>query len=157
MVRVRGFSLVEVLLALFVMTVALLGTAAALHFSMGGVLHGSLVTEASSNARALLEVMLAENRAFSTSALPDSGSGLNDGPGVTRALNAPPFQLNDYQFSSSSRYQRHIEVQNYSRASDSGAARAWKDDVRQISVSILWTESSHPRSLSLRGLSRRPR
>lgn len=144
-------------MAVSILAVALLGTAAALHYGMQAVLHGSLMTEASTNARALLEVMLAENRAFSTTALPDSSCGFNDAPGVNRNLNAPPFHLADYRFEASSRYQRHIEIHNFTLSSDGAAARAWKDDVRQISVTVLWTESSRTRSLTLRSLCRRPR
>lgn len=157
MQRTDGFSLAEVLVALAVLSVSLLGTAAALHFGMQAVVHGSLISEASTNARALLEVMAAEGRAFSTAGLPDSSSGFNDGPGVTRALNAAPFDSPDYKFSASSRYQRHIEVQASVVASDGAAARAWKDDVRMISVTVLWSESGHSRSLLLRSFCRRPR
>jgi len=152
-----GFTLAEVLVAVAILSVSLLGTAAALHFGMQAVLHGSLISEASSNARALLEVMLAENRAFSTVSLPDSSSGFNDGPGVTRALNAAPFDSTDYQFAASPRYQRHIEVQSIALLTDGAAARAWKDDVRMISVTVLWTESGRPRSVQLRSFCRRPR
>ena len=155
--KCAGYSLAEVLVAVSILAVALLGTAAALHYGMQAVLHGSLMTEASTNARTLLEVMLAENRAFSSASLPTSSSGLNDTPGTTRALNAAPFNLADYHLASGSRYLRHIEVQDYAQPSDSAAAHAWKDDVRQISVSIFWTESGHDRSLTLRSFSRRPR
>ncbi|MBT9584037.1 hypothetical protein IV102_11920 [bacterium] len=144
-------------MAVSILAVALLGTAAALHYGMQAVLHGSLMTEASTNARAMLEVMLAENRAFSTAALPDSSSGYNDAPGVNRNLNAPPFNLADYRFAASSRYQRHIETHNYTLSSDGVAAQAWKDDVRQVSVTVLWSESSRNRSLTLRSFCRRPR
>ncbi len=155
--KMVGFSLAEVLVALAVLSVSLLGTAAALHFGMQAVLHGSLMSEASSNARALLEVMVAENRAFSSLGLPGTSSGFNDAPGVTRALNAPPFDSPDYQFSAGSRYQRHIEVQASTVASDGVTARAWKDDVRMVSVTVLWTESGHSRSLLVRTFCRRPR
>ena len=157
MQRTDGFSLAEVLVALAILSVSLLGTAAALHFGMQAVVHGSLISEASTNARALLEVMAAENRAFSTAALPNSSSGFNDGPGVTRPLNAAPFDSPDHQFSASSRYQRHIEVQASTLVSDGAAARLWKDDVRMISVTVFWTESGHSRSLSVRSFCRRPR
>lgn len=153
----KGYSLAEVLVAVFVLSVSLLGTAAALHYGMQAVLHGSLMTEASANARALLEIMQAENRPFSSTALPDSSSGFNDAPGVNRALNAPPFNLPDYKLEPASRYQRHIEVQSYSQPSDSAAAQAWKVDVRQVTVTVFWYESGRSRSLALRSFCRRPR
>ena len=153
----KSYSLAEVLVAVFVLSVSLLGTAAALHYGMQAVLHGSLMTEASANARALLEIMQAENRPFSSTDLPVSESGFNDAPGVNRDLDAPPFNLPDYKLEPASRYKRHIEVQSYSQASDSAAAQAWKVDVRQVTVTVFWYESGRSRSLTLRSFCRRPR
>ena len=154
---IAGYSLAEVLVALSILAVALLGTAAALHYGMQAALHGSLMTEASTNARALLEVMIAENRPFASSNLPDSSSGYNDAAGVTRPLNAAPFNLADYHLEAASRYQRHIEVCHYTASGDSAAARAWKDDVRQVSVTVSWSESGRARSVRLTSFCRRPR
>jgi len=153
----RGYSFAELLIAFFVLAVALLGTVAALHYSVQGANHGTVYTEASANARAILEVMLSENRAFSTATLPPGNSGFNDAPGVTRPLNEAPFALTEYRFSSNSRFRRRIEVQEYAQAGDSAAAKAWKSDVRQVTVTIFWTENTRQRSLSLVSLSRRPR
>lgn len=152
-----GYSFAELLIAFFVLAVALLGTVAALHYSVQGANHGTIYTEASANARAILEVMLSENRAFSTASLPPSNSGFNDAAGVTRPLNEAPFALNEYRFSSSSRFRRRIEIREYTQVSDNAAARAWKNDLRQVTVTLFWTESNRQRSLSLVSLSRKPR
>lgn len=152
-----AYSFAELLIAFFVLAVALLGTVAALHYSVQGARHGTIYTEASANARAILEVMLSENRAFSTVTLPPSNSGFNDAPGVTRPLNEAPFSLTEYRFSNSSRFRRRIQVQEYVQVSDSAAARAWKSDLRQVTVTISWTDNTRARSISLASLSRRPR
>jgi Tfp pilus assembly protein PilV len=146
----------EILVSVSVLTVALLGTAASLHFGMQASMHGSYYTEASANCRQLLEVMLAENRAFATAGLPDSTSGYNDGPGVTRPLNDPPFNLSSYSLTNTTRYQRNISVIAYSQPADSSTVRLWKDGVRQITVTISWPESGHTRTVSLSSLARRP-
>ena len=153
----RGLTMGEILVAIFLLSVALLGTAASLHYGTQAAMHGSYYTDASSNARMLLELMLAENRPFATASLPDSSSGYNDLAGVVRPLDDPPFNLADYRLQGAPRFRRHIEVRNYSQASDSAAMRAWKDDVRQVTVSISWTEGGRDRSLSLSSFARRPR
>ena len=153
----RGFSLIELVSAVGVLAVALLGTASALHFGFQASKYGASFTQASGFARTLLEAMINENRAFSSTALPSSTSGLNDAPGVTRPLDEAPFQLLDYRLRGNPSFRRHIEVTNYSQASDPAAVRAWKDDLRQISVTIFWFEKGRQASLTLTGLARRSR
>ena len=115
------------------------------------------MSEASNHGRVIMEVMLAENRAFASSGLPDTSSGVNDGPGVSRELNAPPFQASAYGLASKARFRRHIEVRNYSQVTDSASVRLWKDEVRQVSVTILWHEGGRQHSLEVISMSRRPR
>lgn len=146
----------EILVSVSVLTIALLGTAASLHFGMQASMHGSYYTEASANCRQLLEIMLAENRAFATTGLPDSSSGYNDGPGVTRPLNDPPFNQSTYSLTSTTRYQRNITVTAYSQSTDSSAIRLWKDSVRQVTVTVSWPESGRTRTVSLSSLVRSP-
>lgn len=152
----RGYSFAELLIAFFILAVALLGTTAALHFGMTTSRHAALMTEASGHARALMQMMLSENRAFSSSALPASTTGYNDLAGVTRPLNDPPFGMTDYKLPAGSQYRRRIEVRNYKALADTSAA-AWKDDVRQVSVTVSWSERGRPHAITLVSFSRRPR
>lgn len=152
-----GYSLIEILMAVFVLAVALLGTVAALHYSVRGSLHGSLYTEASSHARAIMEVMLSENRAFLSASLPAATSGINDAAGVTRPLNEAPFAQTEYRFPNLSRFRRSIWVQEVRSLNDSVAARAWRSDLRQITVTVYWNEASRQRSVQLVSFSRRHR
>lgn len=153
----RAYSLLELVTAVAVLAVVLLGSAAALHYGMQASHHGGLTTEAGNHARTLMEIMLAENRAFATAGLPDSSSGINDAAGVTRELNAPPFQASSYQLVSQQRFTRHIEVRNYALAGDAAAVKLWKDEVRQVAVSVHWNEGGRPHSLTLVSMCRRPR
>lgn len=152
-----GFALAEVLVALFVLSVALLGSTAALHYGLRSAGHGALVSEANTQARMLLELMLSENRAFASPGLPVSTSGTNDLPGVTRPLNDPPFGLTAYRLDDSSRFRRHIEVRNYRAPSETDSSLAWKDDVREVRVEVSWQEGTRLESVSLFSFSRRPR
>lgn len=156
MVR-RGLSLIELVCAVGVLAVALLGTASALHFGFQASKHGALYTQASGFARTLMEAMLNENRAFSSTALPSSSSGLNDAAGVTRPLDEAPFHLASYKLRGYPTYRRHIEVTNFSLSSDPAAVRTWKDDLRQVSVTVSWTEKGRTASVTLTGIARRPR
>lgn len=152
----RGYSFAELLVSFFILSVALLGTTAALHYGMTASRHGGLYTEGSNHARSLMQIMLSENRAFSSSALPLTTSGYNDATGVTRPLNDPPFGLADYRLGGVARFRRHIEVREYRRSSDPAAA-AWKSDVRQVSVTVSWDESGRRHQLTLVSFNRRPR
>ena len=152
-----GLSLIEICFSVGLLSVALLATLATMHFGMASGEHGSNVSDASGHARQLLEIMLQENRAFSSAALPTAASGFNDAAGVTRPLNDVPFNSATYLLPGNTRFSRHIEVLPCRQAAEGAGGFAWKDDLREVSVTVSWFENGHPRNVNLRSYCKRPR
>lgn len=152
-----GLSLIEICFSVGLLSIALLATLATMHFGMASGEHGSNVSDATGQAKQLLEIMLQENRAFSSVALPSSASGFNDAAGVTRPLNDVPFNSATYLLPSNTRFSRHIEVLDCRQAGEVGGSYAWKDDLREVAVTISWFENGHQRSVNLRSYCKRPR
>ncbi|CAN0492948.1 unnamed protein product, partial [Phaeothamnion confervicola] len=77
----RGMSLSEMIIAVFILTVALLGLASVMHFGMTSNQHATNMTTALSYARQLVESIRGGNLPFqlgTATTLPPSSSGIND-------------------------------------------------------------------------------
>lgn len=152
----RAFTILEIAFSLGILSVVLMGTLASVHFGMKSQQHGRYLGEAGSYASRLLEMMVEENRAFSTVSLPVSSSGYQDAPTARQELNSPPFDSSAYGLPAGTPYRRNISVICCRASAESGTQYGWKDDLRQVTVTVYWTEgkgaSGRPaeRSVSLR-------
>lgn len=86
----RGFSLVEVLTAMFVIVVGLSGVTATLWWGTRQTDNGKVITEASNIARICMETLIIQGRFTSAPA------NVNDAPSVRNPVSAPPLSLNDF-------------------------------------------------------------
>ena len=145
----------EVVISIVILAVALLGLTAAIIFHFTAGMHGSNYTEASTYARQMLEYALTNRLAFSSTLPLPATTGLNDGLGQSQPLNAAPFA--SLNLPTDDRFRRHIETRGSRTPSQLGASYNWKDDVRQISVTVQWRENGHPRALTLASMQRRLR
>lgn len=136
----RGFTILEIAFSMGILSVVLLGTLASVHFGMKSQQYGKSLGEAGSHASRLLEIMVEENRAFSSVSLPATGSGFQDAPATRQELNAPPFNGTAYGIPAGTEYKRNISVMACRGSSESGTQYGWKDDLRQVTVSVYWTE-----------------
>ena len=97
--QLRGFSLIELLIAMGVIAVGLLGVAASLTFGSRQSGHGEKMLIATNQARIILEAIggrsLLSNPPLAAGNLPPAASGINDGANDRRALTAPPFDNPD--------------------------------------------------------------
>jgi Tfp pilus assembly protein PilV len=154
----HGFTLSEVLLSVFMLTVTLLGLAGAISFGASSAQHGTYVSQATTYAREILEYLTENNIPFTASALLPvaSSTGINDAVGVTEALAAPPLDVSGISFPKASMFARHINTISSISTSDPVSTTGYKLDVRQISVTISWDENSKPRSVTLTTFQRRP-
>ena len=153
---VRGFTISEVVVSIFLLSVALLAVAASITFGMNAADHARSITEANTYARVILEYVTANNLAWSTTVtLPTASSGVNDPAGVNQALGAPPLTTGGISFPADTPYRRHIEITGSNCTTDSGDV-SWKLDVRQIAVFISWSEQGLPRTIVLKTFQRRP-
>ncbi|MFN8609775.1 MAG: type II secretion system protein [Vulcanimicrobiota bacterium] len=146
----RGFTILEITFSVGILSIVILGTLASVHFGMRSQQHGRNLAEAGSYAARLLEVMVEENRAFASVSLPTSTSGFQDAADVRQALDASPFNSSSYGLPSGSRFKRNISVIACRAVSESGTQYGWKDDLRQVTVTIYWWENQRERSVSLR-------
>lgn len=93
--QLRGFSLIELLIAMGVIAVGLLGVAASLTFGSRQSGHGEKMLIATNQARILIESLdgqnLVSNPPLAGNNLPPATSGVNDGLGDRRPLTAAPF------------------------------------------------------------------
>jgi prepilin-type N-terminal cleavage/methylation domain-containing protein len=145
-VRPAGFSLVEVLFAIGVVAVGLLGLASVFITGMRANAFGKHTAEATNHARQVLEIIRSRGLAFKTGTLPpNQASGFNDGTNKV-ALNAtPPLQM--AMLAADTRFQRSIQTTRASTDPDS-----YLYHYLNITVTIHWEERGTPRSVSVSGL-----
>lgn len=146
----RGFTILEIAFSVGILSVVLLGTLASVHFGMKSQQHGRNMGEAGSYASRLLEIMVEENRAFATVSLPVASSGYQDAAATRQDLNAAPFSGASYGLPTDTRFKRNISVISCRGASELGTQYGWKDDLRQVTVSVYWWENKSERSVTLR-------
>lgn len=87
--RQRGFSLIEVLTAMFVIVVGLSGVTATLWWGSQQSDGGKVIAEASNLGRVCMETLIVRG-SFIT------GADVNDGANVRKNLSAPPLALTDF-------------------------------------------------------------
>lgn len=163
--RRSGFSLVEVVFSIAVLSVVLLGSIASVHYGYQSQIHGKVESDGAAYASRLMELMLEQNLAFTYAALPPASSGFNDVASDRRNLNDAPFSSTFYNLGepNAARFRRNITVNSTRSSSESGSTYGWKDDLRQVTVTVYWTEgkslSGAPveRSVTLKCFSKLPR
>ncbi|CAN0276981.1 unnamed protein product, partial [Phaeothamnion confervicola] len=137
-------SLSEVVLSIFILSLALLGLVGAMHFGMTANQHASNITTALSYARQFIEYIRGGNLPFqlgTSSTLPPSSSGINDVANTFVDLNTPIGASTnglpvDPQFS------RNIQCAfvNVTGENTVAPAYAWKANLREVIVTIRWSD-----------------
>lgn len=139
-----GLSLVEVLIAVFVTSVGILGTASSLYYGIRSEKQSERRTLAVYQAREMLNLIRSRNIPFAN---PDNlriGSPVNDGnflddsddDGPRQPFEAPPFG-NDFSNEKNFNFERRIEMM---RLSDD--PNDFRFNIAAIKVSVYWTEQS---------------
>ena len=160
--RNRGLSLVELLIAIFVVAVGVLGTVSALWYGVRSEQYSERRSNAVSQARELINAMKAQNYPFQGSDVVNGvpweqvGSHLNDGDidnegdddGPRRPFNQYPFEnlypTNEFNFD------RRVELKFLSNNPNS-----YQNDIAVLKVSLFWNEGRHDKEVTLWGYSRR--
>lgn len=154
--RRAGVTLVEVLVAIFVVSVGMLGTLSALWYGIRSERYSERRTTGVFLCREVLNLVRSRNLPFATSTFPNVASGINDGNydddgddnGTKRALNAPPF-AND--FSGSENFRRRIEMKRLSTNANSHLSR-----LAAIKVTVFWNEGGSEKRVTLWAFHKRP-
>lgn len=150
--RMRGLSMVELLIAIFVVSVGVLGTVSALWYGIRSERYSDRRSNAVYQAREMLNQIRAKNYPFIAGALTQLNDGdydsAADDNGPRKAFNAPPFEnfypTNPYNF------ERRVEIKMMSNNANSHLS-----DLAAIKVTLWWTEGASEKSLTLYGMHRR--
>ena len=151
----RGFTLAELLVAIFVVAVGILGTISALWYGIRSEKYADRRANAVFQARELLNNIRSNSYAFDATYLA-ANSDLNDGDydndsddaSVKREYNHPPFAnlypTNPYNF------KRHVEMKLLS-----GNPNDHLNDLSAIKVTMFWNEGGAEKKITLRGFDAR--
>lgn len=146
----RGFSLIEVLIAVGVISVALLGVLSVFAFGVRAQHTGGRTTEAINYCRELMEVIRLQNLAFqswgTTGALPGSGSGVNDADDTVRRPIEEPFSGNQ-PVPPNTNFTRNIRIKKL-------ATSGYQSNVVIISVKVFWADRGKEREVQLQAFAR---
>ena len=152
-----GFSLIEVLVAMFVIVVGILGVMSALYWGMSHSDSGKQMTEASTLARTLAETIRLRGvkRPFPTD--------FTDAASVRKPLNAPPFSNLENEVylnvikgqngaggaantqTALTRYQRNVSLTEMAAA----GSPSHLGGLARLSVKIYWREKSLERRVNV--------
>jgi prepilin-type N-terminal cleavage/methylation domain-containing protein len=153
--RPNGFSLAEVLVALFVIVVGIAGITSTIWWATKRSDSGKVVTEASNHARSIYETILSKELI--------GKAGLADASDTARtAMRAVPFDQpsldyifgeqaigqavnNDEISSDINRFTRNITVTNRPTG-------GYDEKLSNLRVRVYWTEGRHERNVSLEGV-----
>ena len=151
----RGVSLIELLIATFVVSVGVLGTVSALWYGIRSERYSDRRAQAVYQAREMTNLIRTRNLPFLDDNL-DPGSDINDGDydndgddnAVWKDFNAAPFADD---FTNEFNFQRHIEMKTMSTDPNSHLS-----DLVAIKVILKWVEGSTEKEVKLWAYHRRP-
>lgn len=150
-----GLSMVELLIAIFVVSVGVLGTISALWYGIRSERYSERRTHAIYQARELMNIIRARNEPFNNDHLV-LGSDLNDGDYdndaddglVRKPFNAPPFTSdfdNEFQF------ERSVEMKLVSTNPNDHRSK-----LVALKVMLFWNEGDQEKKVTLWTYHRRP-
>ena len=170
-INTRGFSLAELLVAMFVMVVGIAGVTSAIYWGMQKTDSGKYVTQASDLARILTETFVARGEiaeAAPSGGWPASDSKINDLPEERRPVFDEPFQdlsvagtgFTSYDSVIEQRditkYTRNISVERLAPdgtlTGPPGNQSGYTAELARLTVRVYWNEKGHERNVKLETL-----
>ena len=155
--RDRGLSMVELLIAIFVVSVGILGTVSALWYGIRSEKNSERRTHAVFQARELINILRSDNYPFVNPANLVIGSDVNDGDidddsddnGPRKPFNAPPFA--NHFSSNPFNFERRIEMKQLSTDPNSHLSK-----MAAIKVTVYWVQGNSEKEVTLWAYHRRP-
>jgi type II secretory pathway pseudopilin PulG len=158
--KTSGLSLIEVVFAVGVIAVGLLGLVSVLVSGTRAADFGINTSRATSRARDILEIIRAEGLAFEHDkypGLPDEDSGLNDPPDARIPLDAvPPLRVGGTladkyteDGETAARFTRNIKTERITND-----ANDHRYPILKVTVTIYWMERGKERSVQIVGTTR---
>lgn len=147
----RGFSLSEVLIAVAVIAIGLLGTLASLVYGVRGQAVAGAHTQATNYARQLIELVRVRNLAWPPGTAPPTGGGVNDSPSSNPlALDAAPFTTDFAGYRGANNdgrpFFRKIQLRRVSNTVTDPNYR-----VMEVKVTVYWYDRTMRKSVTLTG------
>lgn len=143
-----GYSLIEIGLAICVMSVGILGVLAAFSFALRSVDHAKYMSEALNAGRQIMEEIRAYNVPDWGSTWPTAdSSGLFDAPDVRRPINAPPFD----SVHPADSFSRNVLLHRMSTVNSD-----YHFTMALITVTVYWKEAGVEKSIVLRSEFKQP-
>lgn len=150
----RGFSLAEVLVAMFVIVVGISGVTSAIYWGTAKADTGQNISQASNYARVLMETivlkgLVKQETVNKGSNLPSAASGINDPPTARIPVFDPPSDFsaltNDFAISDSSgkrdRYRRNISTVRLAPANSTDALGGNHfANMFRVTVTVYWND-----------------
>lgn len=178
----QGFSLAEVLVAMFVLTVGISGVLSALWWGHSRIDSGKYMSEATNHCRAFYETIVSEGlindaAIASGGSWPNATSGLADPAAARVVMNAAPFNTGNLTFqpqvtgqsstalssgnngnsnelsSDLQRFRRNIVVTRLDPAGRS-TSEFYVDDLALIQIRVYWEEKNYERFAELKGIAK---
>ncbi len=154
-----AFTLAEVLIAVFVVSVGVLGSLSALWYGIRSERYSERRTSAVYVAREMINQIRSQNLPFTTSTFPAVGSALNDGDidndgddgGARRNFNDPPFANSTSFGITSENFQRRIEMKRLSTNDDD-----FRSSIALVKVTLFWNEGASEKKVTLWAYHRKP-
>lgn len=147
---VAGFTLVEVMISIALVTIALFGVLGSIAYGTRHSRSGEELTEATQLARQVL-VYVQENSILDTVESNEPwfsvDSGLNDAPGVTREMDAAPLGGATFTLTQLERYKRRIVT---TRVSTDPLSHRFA--LALVTVQISWESKQGRRRVEISGL-----
>ncbi len=159
-IRERGFSLAEVLIAMFVIVVGISGVTATIWWGSSKSDSGKLIQEASNVGRIIMESMATkvDFAGLKSGGWFPASSGINDAPNDRRAINAAPLGVigvlptqhilntSDNTHSNLDRYLRNITCTRLAAA----GSGTYDESLMTVRVSTYWQDKRSPTNPTLR-------
>jgi prepilin-type N-terminal cleavage/methylation domain-containing protein len=152
MKKENGFSLLEVMTALLVITIGILGVASTYLWTLRGAEHGAQMGNAVEIAQTLVGLITTNNLVpFGSPSLQvgnsyQDDSGLFDAPKIQRPLNYQPFANN---FPVNSPFTRNIHISLLGQGS-------YEQNIAVIKVQVFWKEKGAERDVTFVAYQRQP-
>lgn len=143
--RGRAFTLVEILVALGVLAIGILGVTAVFIFGISSTEHGKNLSKATTYGRDILEIIRTHGLIPLAGTIPPpASSGLNDPPSARVALNQSPHGSFAQAMPANTGFFRNIKTE---RASTDPTSHLY--NVYKVTVTIYWKEKGVERSMEM--------
>ncbi len=150
-----GFSLAELLIAMFIVVVGLAGVTAALAYGVKNSTRGRDLAEATQVARTFFEAIQGNSLIDSVEMdeeWPGPESMINDPPEVRRLLNEAPFGSVNFTPNQVTRFRRNIAVERVAEPTD-----GHRSSLARVTVKVTWQDAQGEHKSELIGVVRHAR